>query len=70
MAFSDLEMKKNTPKKLQEKHYADARVNIEQKLSSSWDFIEHYVYQFRWIDFRCRTIWSKLNLKLFVVTIG
>ena len=52
MAFSDLEMKKNTPKKLQEKHYADARVNIEQKLSSSWDFIEHYVYQFRWIDFR------------------
>ena len=35
MAFSDLEMKKNTPKKLQEKHYADARVNIEQKLSSS-----------------------------------
>ena len=43
MAFSDLEMKKKTPKKLREKHYADARANIEQKLSSSWDFIEHYV---------------------------
>ena len=33
MAFSDLEMKKKTPKKLREKHYADARASTLSKNS-------------------------------------
>ena len=31
MALSDREMEKKQPKKLREKHYPDARANIEQK---------------------------------------